>query len=122
MIILVAILDVFLAISGFVGGNSFIKDPSGSGLHMPVTWLQKTPLVKDYLWPGIFLMIAFAFGASMAALTTLSNLDWWQELNIVLGFTLMAWIIVEAVFIPEKTPLQFVYLMLGLMLVILPLL
>lgn len=119
---LIVVLDIFLAISGYVGGRSLMRDPTGSALHLPLKWLKNVPLVKDYKWPGIFLVIAYALGGSLAAIGTANHYPWAQEFNMLLGLVLMAWIIVELIFLPKKHFIQLVFFLLGLALVILPLL
>lgn len=122
MTALIVALDIFLAISGCAGGLGLIRDPTGSALHLPLKWLSHVPLVKDYKWPGIFLVVAYAMGGSLAAIGTANHYPWAQEFNMFLGLILMAWIIVELVYIPKKHFIQLIYFLLGVALVILPLL
>lgn len=122
MTALIVLLDAILAVSGYVGGRNLTKDPSGSTLHLRSSWLQRVPLVKDYFWPGVFLLITFAYGASLAALATIRHFAWAQELNIALGSILVIWVIVELLIIPKKHFIQLIYFLIGLSLIILALL
>lgn len=118
----IIILDIVLAVSGFVGGRSLVKDPSGSGMHLSVKWLKQVPFIKDYLWPGMFLLVTYTYGGTLAAIATLKDYSWAQEFNMGLGLVLMAWIVTELILIPGKHLIQLLYFLLGLAIVILPLL
>jgi hypothetical protein len=117
---LIVAIDAFLAVSGYVGGRELTRDPTGSRLHLSTQWLKQVPLVKDYKWPGVFLLLAYALGGSVAAVATFNRYPWAPEFNATLGLILVAWVIVELLFIPRKHFIQAVYLLLGLALVTLP--
>lgn len=122
MKLIIILLDVILALGGFVGGRAFVRDPSGASLRMPVAWLKKVPLIKNYFWPGVFLLIAYALGGTIAAAGTLSNQVWADEFNMALGTVLMGWVLIELLFIPERNPMQLLFFILGGALVVMPLL
>jgi hypothetical protein len=49
------LLEAILAASAIVAGFSFVTSPDGSGMQMPVTWLDRTPF-SDYFVPGLVLI------------------------------------------------------------------
>lgn len=56
-----ALMGIGLVLEGILGaaaiyaGISFITTPDGSGMQMPVSWLDKTPFA-DYFVPGLILV------------------------------------------------------------------
>ncbi|MBX2946201.1 MAG: hypothetical protein KF725_10230 [Cyclobacteriaceae bacterium] len=55
--ILIISLLLFNGISACFGGYRLISKPDGSGLDMPVSFLEHTPF-SNYLIPGIVLFVA----------------------------------------------------------------
>ncbi|MGY2002662.1 hypothetical protein [Blastococcus sp. SYSU DS1024] len=53
------LLLVVLIVGGWVGGISFLTDPSGSGLGMTTDQLPPWPLLDDYTVPGLLLLLSF---------------------------------------------------------------
>jgi len=122
MRIVLVLLDIFLAVSGLVGGKALTRDPTGRVLHMPVNLLKDVPLVRSYLWPGVFLLLAYTLGGSVAAMATLARVPWADRIQIGLGVVLLLWLLAEFIFIPRKHAIQIVFFLIGISLVILPLL
>ncbi|HKX74715.1 MAG TPA: hypothetical protein VJR05_04920, partial [Acidimicrobiia bacterium] len=50
---LAAVLLGFLGITAVGGGVTMIADPSGGLIRMPAAWMEKVPLLDDWLVPGI---------------------------------------------------------------------
>jgi hypothetical protein len=53
------LLLLVLLVGGWVGGISFLTDPSGSGLGMTTDQLPQWPLLDDYTAPGVLLLLCF---------------------------------------------------------------
>ena len=123
-------LLAFLAIGGFVGGLAFVTDPTGASIGARSTWLEETP-VSDFLLPGLFLLVVFGIGS----LVLISGLLWrpapgvlgridatlhhhWAWLGtIVMGCTLVAWILFELMIFSERMVLQPILLGVGVAMV-----
>jgi hypothetical protein len=129
MWIVIALLT-FLSMGGFVGGVSFILDPTGSALGAQLAWLEATP-VSDFLLPGLFLLVVYALGS----LALIAGLVWlpaprvlgridrtlhhhWAWLGtIAMGVTLVVWILYEFALFPDRIALQPILIGLGLALI-----
>ncbi len=109
----------FLALGAFVGGISFVADPSGAGLGARLSWLDETP-VNDFLLPGVFLLLVFGIGTLlvMAGLVSrftprvLRPLERWIGFRwswtgtIAIGLMLVLWILYEFTIFPDRIALQ----------------
>ena len=125
----------FLAIGGFVGGISFVVDPTGAGLGVKQSWLEQTP-VSDYLLPGVFLLVVYAIGSAimMAGLAwrfspgPLQRIDrrmgvhWSWTGTILVGAVLVGWILYQFVIIPETILLQPILIAVGILMIAIPVL
>src|ERR1044072_1687509 len=47
-----------LSFGGFIGGISFVAEPTGEGLGARLSWLDQAP-VSDFLLPGLFLLAVY---------------------------------------------------------------
>lgn len=108
-----------LTIGGFLGGVSFVVDPTGAGLGAKLSWLDRTP-VRDFTLPGWFLLLVYGIGGSLVMVGLISKaspgplrrLDAWLgyhwawAASIVLGGVLVLWIVYELLVMPETTWLQ----------------
>jgi hypothetical protein len=125
----VALLGL-LSIGAFVGGVSFVLDPTGRALGAQLKWLEQTP-VTDFLLPGLFLLLVFAIGSVLliAGLLwrptpgVLDRIDarlrhhWAWVGTIAMGATLVAWILYEFTLFPDRIALQPILIGLGLALI-----
>jgi hypothetical protein len=116
-------LMLFQGLSGLVGGIGLILDPSGETLQIPIQWLEGSPF-SDYRIPGWILLMVLGF----LPLIVLSGL--WKQMRwswfgaLIVGIALMIWIGVEILVIGyhSQPPLQFIYGLVGLVILILALL
>lgn len=127
-LVLAAVLLGFLGITAVGGGVTMVADPSGGLIGMPAAWMEKVPLLDDWLVPGIVLASWFGLGslltlAGMIKRFALPGTDWverrtgrhWTWLaTIVLGATQVAWIGVELWFMPATMWIQALLLGVGL--------
>lgn len=127
--LLLVLLGV-LSIGGFIGGVSFVTDPTGADLGAKLSWLQKTP-VDDFLLPGLFLLGVYGIGslALMAGLVwrwspgRVRRLDamvghhWSWIGTIGQGAALVIWILYEFVVLPDQMLLQPILIGVGLLMV-----
>jgi hypothetical protein len=115
---------------------TMIADPSGGLIGMPAAWMERVPLLSDWLVPGVVLAVWFGLGSLLAAmgllmlfrLPGLSRLEratrhhWSWSMTIALGATQMAWIGIEYLYLPAAIWLQPLMFGVGLALVVVMLL
>lgn len=132
--VLVLLLGL-LGVGGLDGGLSFVTDPTGASLGAKLSWLVHTP-VSDFLLPGLFLLTVYGVGGLILAAGLITRgspgplrvLDrawghhWSWVGTIVLGGTLVLWIVYELLALPAATFLQPVLIVVGLLMTGLPLL
>jgi hypothetical protein len=124
-----------LSIGGFIGGISFVADPTGDGIGARLSWLDQTP-VSDFLLPGLFLLVVYG----LVPLLLMCGLVWrfspgflrrvngrigyqWSWAGtIAVGSVLMSWIVYEFTVLPERMVLQPILLAVGALMVAIPLL
>ena len=110
-------LLALLVVGGWVGGVSFLADPSGRGLGMTAAQLPSWPLLDDYTLPGAFLVLGFGV-LPVAALVLLfrgHRLGW--PAVAVVGAALLLWMLVQLVAIGLLLPaMQVSFLVLGALL------
>ena len=124
-----------LSVGGFIGGISFVADPTGDGIGARLSWLDQTP-VSDFLLPGLFLLVVYG----LVPLLLMCGLVWrfspgflrrvngrigyqWSWAGtIAVGSVLMIWIVYEFTVLPERMVLQPILLAVGALMVAIPLL
>jgi len=109
---LLVILLVFLSLSGLFG-ISFLIDPSGELVEMPISLLDKLPIATFFL-PGLFLLIVYGIGSSMITYGLLRQLFWAPVAGLLLGLVLIGWIIGQIILWGTPAMLQYIYLTVGI--------
>lgn len=115
---IVAIVTLaFLGITACTGAISLILDPSGKLLMMPLSLLDHSPF-QSYLIPGLILF--FGNGLLSALVLMLASrrtygYGWWIVLQ---GCVITGWIAVQVLMIRMAIWAHFVYLAIGLVLVV----
>lgn len=111
---------VFLALGGLYGGIAMLIDPTGGLLQM--TEVLPALLVPDFTLPGLFLLVvmgvlpilviygllARAEVAWAAAATRWSGHHWAWTATVVVGATLVAFLVVQGFLIGFAWPIQYV--------------
>ena len=128
------VLLVFLGVSGLVGGIAFIAAPDGSILHAPQAWLDQIPF-SDFLIPGVLLFIVVGVLPLLVAAALLWQPAWpglqrvapfrqqywgWTASGLA-GFGIIIFEVVEAAYIGMGSFLQYLYLFVGVAIVVLAL-
>lgn len=125
---------VFLALSGVFGGIILMVDSSGSYLQIPLDLLESTPF-SNYLIPGIILFLFLglfpglvAFGLIKKRRIKLANRfniykkkHWAWTFSLYCGIILVLWIDIQVMLLGGGYPLQTVYAILGVLIIILTL-
>lgn len=112
LVMLLAIVQLLIGFPALGGGGLLVADPSGGQVGLPVAWLASSPF-SSYLVPGLLL---FALGVChvAGAIMTLRRRPVAGRIGLWLGLAMMAYIAGEWLWIPELSPLQFIYCALGL--------
>jgi hypothetical protein len=113
-------LIIFQGLSGLIGGVGLVIDPTGKSLQIPIEWLDHS-FFNNYLIPGLILLIALGFYPIVVFYGLLKNLNWSWFGTLILGIALLIWIGVEILVIgyQAKPPLQLIYGLVGLLILIL---
>ncbi|MCD4692399.1 MAG: hypothetical protein K8R79_05765 [Calditrichales bacterium] len=106
------LLQAFIGIGAMGGGFMLVKDPSGSALGVPLSLLEGSPF-PNFLIPGIFLLAVNGVGSMIGAGLSFTRRRYAQEIAIVLGAILVAWILIQVVIIKSFSWLHILYFILG---------
>ena len=105
-------LQAFIGLGALAGGFGLVKDPSGSALGVPLSFLEGSPF-PDFLIPGIFLLAVNGVGSMIGAVLSFIRRRYAQEIAIVLGAILVAWIVIQVVIIRSFSWMHILYFILG---------
>ena len=105
-------LQVFIGLGALVGGFMLVKDPSGSALGVPLSFLEGSPF-PDFFIPGIFLLAVNGVGSMIGAGLSFTRRRYAKDIAIVLGAILVAWILIQVVIIKSFSWLHILYFILG---------
>lgn len=107
------LLQGFIGLGALGGGFLLVKDPSGSAMGFPLSLLEGTPF-PDFLIPGIFLLVVNGMGSVVGAGLSLTKRRYAQEIAVVLGAILVAWIVIQVIIIGSISWLHLLYFILGI--------
>lgn len=106
------ILQAFIGLGALGGGFMLVRDPSGSALGVPLSFLEGSPF-PDFLVPGIFLVLVNGVGSLIGAGFSFTRRRYAQEIAIVLGAILVAWIVIQVILIRSFSWMHVLYFILG---------
>jgi hypothetical protein len=113
-----AIILLFInGISGLAGSYSLIADPSGKDVRMPIELLAGSPF-SNFLIPGLVLLVFIGVSSLIVAYFTIGQYKHYPLLLIYQGITVWIWLSVQIAVIKTLDPLQLVYGLIGLGLVL----
>jgi hypothetical protein len=107
-------LQIFIALGAIAGGVNFLLDTSGAGFGFTLDLLQGTPF-KDYLLPGLYLLLINGLGTLLAAVLSFRRHPLAADVGIVLGLALMGWIAAQILWVGYLSWLQPFYFVLGVL-------
>jgi hypothetical protein len=105
-------LQAFIGLGALGGGFMLVRDPSGSALGLPMSFLEASPF-PDFLIPGMFLLAVNGVGSMIGAGLSFTRRRYAQEIAIVLGAILVVWIVIQVVIISSFNWLHVLYFILG---------
>jgi hypothetical protein len=122
-IYLLLILLAFQAVSGLFGGAVLILDPSGSSIQLPLILLKSSPFI-NFLIPGIILFLILGIFPLIVFYLIRKNKPRAWQCSLLVGTALLIWIGVEVAMIGyhSQPPLQLIYGVIGLLILIITLL
>ena len=114
------ILMLFQGLSGLFGGIALVIDPSGELLQMPLSMLAGSPF-NTFLIPGIILLIILGIFPMVIFYGLWKRTNWAWSGALMVSAALIIWIGVEIWMVGYHTepPLQLIYGLLGLILLVL---
>lgn len=107
-----ALLQAFIGLGAVIGGALLIISPSGRLLNLPLELLEPSPFA-DYFVPGLVLFTLIGLDSLVGGVASWLRWHYAGELALVLGATLMVWILVQVHFIGYANWLQPLYFALG---------
>nr|CAP48898.1 putative integron gene cassette protein [uncultured bacterium] len=105
-------IQAFIGLGALGGGFMLVRDPSVSALELPMSLLEGSPF-PDFLIPGIFLLAVNGIGSLIGAGLSFTRRRYAQEIAIILGAILVAWIVIQVVIIRSFHWLHVLYFILG---------
>jgi hypothetical protein len=117
MKILLFILSALVAITAIVSGLLMISNPDGNIMSLQLSILKNSPF-NNFLVPGIVLVL-FVGGTNLLAIIYLfqnspNRYNW----AIAGGVMICCWIVVQMILLNALSWLQFVYLGVGLLIIL----
>lgn len=115
--IIAILLLLFNSTGALFGGWSFINDPTGADLKIPLTYLEHSPF-KNFLIPGIVLFTGHGLYGLLTLVWTVFEWKKYAWLIIFQGILLIGWIMVQMIMLREIYYLQFIFGGIGLVLLL----
>lgn len=112
-------LMTFQGLSGLFGGIMLVFDPSGNSLNMPIDLLKNSPFT-NYLIPGIILLLILGILPLGVTNGLWKKQKWSWYGSLFVSLALLIWIFVEVLMIgyQAEPPLQLIYGLAGILLLI----
>jgi hypothetical protein len=112
------LLTAFVALTAIVSGGLLVSYPDGSALNMTTILLKTTPF-RNFLVPGIILTVLVGGTNLVAVLLNLQTHPLRYNWAIAGAALLIGWVVIQMLLIGSLHWLQFVYLAVGLMIILL---
>lgn len=114
---------LFQGLSGLLGGGALIIDPSGELLQIPQSLLEES-FFRDFTIPGSILFWVLGVFPLIAFYGLWRQITWAWLAALLVGVALVGWIMLEILIVgyQSQPPLQLIYGLLGVTLLVLALL
>jgi hypothetical protein len=110
------ILLFIIALNALAAGYSFIVDPSGKAIGISTDYIRHSPF-DSFLIPGIVLFIANGLLGLVAAIVAIRKGRYYQDLIVLQGLILTAWIIVQIIMVRDFNWMHGTCLLIGYLLI-----
>ncbi len=107
------LLQAFIGIGAVAGGLALMVDPSGQSLGVPLDLLENTPFAS-FLMPGIVLFTVNGLGSLIGAVASFTRHRYAGKAAMALGAFLVAWILIQVLWMSGFHWLHWLYLSLGI--------
>lgn len=107
----------FNGVSALYGGSILILDPSGEKLQLPVSLLSHS-LFKNYLIPGVLLLLLNGFFSLTAIYLSIGKHRWYPQFIIYQGIVLAIWLTVQVNLLQIVNLLHYIMATVALLLII----
>ena len=114
---LLFILVSFIAVTATLSGLVMISDPGGGILNLPLQLLESTPF-KNYMIPGILLATVVGGVNLLAIFFNIQRHPNRYNWAMAGGFMISVWILVQLVFIGAAHWLHFIFLGIGVLIIL----
>lgn len=111
-----AILLLFTGITAISGGVALVIDTTGETIQFPQEARDAihNSIFGSFLIPGLCLMLLIGVAAIVVAIGALKKSALYPYGLLYMGTALLIWLSVQLVFIEDRSPLQVLYGVLGL--------
>lgn len=106
-------LQAVTAIGAIPAGIGYLMDTSGAGMGASPELLANSPL-DTFLLPGLFLLIINGLANAGGAYLSFTRNRYAGYAGLILGIVLSLWIIIQVAWISLTSPLQPLFLVIGL--------
>lgn len=106
-------LEAFVALGALYGGVSFLAEPAGRPMGMPLPSEMPGLGFSSWLAPGILLLLANGLLPILVILGSLKHQPWATRGHLLVGMVLTGWIAVQVLMLGWISPLQPAMLSIG---------
>ncbi len=92
--VIVIIWLIVISLNALAAGYSFMVEPSGAGLRIPLSYLQYSPF-RTYFIPGLVLFTTIGLFGMLTAVLAIRKFNFYLQLVLVQGCILMGWIVIQ---------------------------
>ncbi|MBX2962216.1 MAG: hypothetical protein KF687_06865 [Cyclobacteriaceae bacterium] len=115
--ILIVLLLLFNGVSACFGGYMLISKPDGSGLDMPLSFLEHSPF-SNYLIPGIVLLVMNGVLSLIVAVLVIIRSVHADRYTILQGAILTGWIVIQMIMLQTVNYLHIMFGSVGVLLMV----
>lgn len=104
-------IHFFVGIGALAGGLAAVTNPTAPmGIS---TDMLKTGPFKDFLIPGLFLMLVLGVGNLIVGMLSLRNHKWWMYFSGGMGDILIMWIVIQCIILWAVAALHVIFFIVG---------
>ncbi len=111
--LVLALLQIFIAIGALPAGYAMITDPTGKSLGMTTDMLAGSHF-QNFLVPGIFLFTVNGVFHLLAGILSILKKKYTWLFGLALGFALLVWITVQVFSVNMSSFLQPMFFIIGI--------